>query len=91
MTGQTVGVLGAGVMGTGVAHQLAQCGFRVVLIDLSEDLLQHACSTQTEIEPGRWVPARPINFRHRSFLQKVREAWEVFKGRAAAFTWPDGQ
>jgi 3-hydroxybutyryl-CoA dehydrogenase len=39
---QTVGVIGAGVMGTGVAQNLAQHGFQVVLIDLGEDVLEHA-------------------------------------------------
>lgn len=38
----TVGVLGAGVMGTGVAQNLAQTGHRVVLIDLSPHILEHA-------------------------------------------------
>lgn len=39
---QTVGVIGAGVMGTGVAQNLAQHGFQVVLIDLGEEVLEHA-------------------------------------------------
>ncbi len=39
---QTVGVIGAGVMGTGVAQNLVQFGFRVVLIDLSNDVLEKA-------------------------------------------------
>ncbi|MGW3991334.1 3-hydroxyacyl-CoA dehydrogenase family protein [Streptomyces sp. NPDC004830] len=38
----TVGVVGAGVMGVGVAHSLAQYGHRVVLVDVSEDVLDHA-------------------------------------------------
>lgn len=42
MTTQTVGVIGAGVMGIGVAQNLAQFGFRVVLIDLNEEVLEHA-------------------------------------------------
>ncbi len=39
---QTVGVIGAGVMGSGVAHNLAKYGFHVVLIDLSEKILDTA-------------------------------------------------
>ena len=35
----TVGVVGAGVMGTGVAQSLAEAGHRVVLVDVSEDAL----------------------------------------------------
>lgn len=36
---QTVGVVGAGVMGVGVAHSLATTGHRVVLVDVSDDVL----------------------------------------------------
>ncbi|MGN9796065.1 3-hydroxyacyl-CoA dehydrogenase family protein [Streptomyces sp. NPDC054847] len=39
---KTVGVLGAGVMGVGVAQNLAQTGHRVVLVDISEDVLERA-------------------------------------------------
>jgi len=35
----TVGVVGAGVMGTGVAQNLAQTDHRVILVDLSDDIL----------------------------------------------------
>lgn len=41
----TVGVIGAGVMGTGVAQNLAQAGYDVVLVDLSEEILAHAKET----------------------------------------------
>ena len=39
---QTVGVIGAGVMGIGVAQKLAQHGFQVVLIDLNDEILENA-------------------------------------------------
>ncbi|MBD2298136.1 3-hydroxyacyl-CoA dehydrogenase family protein [Nostoc sp. FACHB-190] len=39
---QTVGVIGAGVMGIGVAQNLAQTGHEVILIDISEDILDKA-------------------------------------------------
>lgn len=42
MTEQTVGVIGAGVMGSGVAQNLSQSGFRVVLLDNAEAALQRA-------------------------------------------------
>ncbi|WP_156754865.1 3-hydroxyacyl-CoA dehydrogenase family protein [Actinokineospora pegani] len=35
----TVGVIGAGVMGVGVAHSLATSGHRVVLVDVSDEVL----------------------------------------------------
>ena len=37
-----VGVVGAGVMGTGIAQSLAQARHRVILVDLSEPILQQA-------------------------------------------------
>ena len=37
-----VGVVGAGVMGTGVAQNLAQSGHRVVLVDLDREILDRA-------------------------------------------------
>lgn len=42
MATQTVGVVGAGVMGRGVAQNLAHAGFDVVLIDVSETVLDDA-------------------------------------------------
>jgi 3-hydroxybutyryl-CoA dehydrogenase len=38
----SVGVVGAGVMGAGVAHSLAQTGHRVILIDVSDAALDRA-------------------------------------------------
>ena len=43
----TIGVVGAGVMGVGVAQNLAQTGHRVVLLDLNQGVLDHA---RAEIE-----------------------------------------
>lgn len=42
MERQTVGVIGGGVMGIGVAQNLAQTNHHVVLIDISDDILNHA-------------------------------------------------
>ena len=39
---QTVGVIGAGVMGIGVAQNLAQTGHQVILVDISENILDNA-------------------------------------------------
>ncbi|MEG3973104.1 3-hydroxyacyl-CoA dehydrogenase NAD-binding domain-containing protein [Microcoleus sp. herbarium8] len=39
---QTVGVIGAGVMGVGVAQNLAQTGHHAVLLDISDDILERA-------------------------------------------------
>ncbi|GCE51347.1 3-hydroxybutyryl-CoA dehydrogenase [Thermosporothrix hazakensis] len=45
MTIELVGVIGAGVMGCGVAQNLAQAGLKVILVDISEAQLQHAQQT----------------------------------------------
>lgn len=53
-------------------------------------LIENAVENQTQIN-GRWVPARPINWKYRSLKEKLRDAWMVFIGRADCFTWPEGQ
>jgi 3-hydroxybutyryl-CoA dehydrogenase len=40
MNYESVGVIGAGVMGVGVAQNLAQTGHRVVLVDITEPILE---------------------------------------------------
>lgn len=42
MSIRTVGVVGAGVMGVGVAQNLAQTGHDVILVDISDAILEHA-------------------------------------------------
>lgn len=42
MTDKQVGVIGAGVMGSGVAQNLAQKGFKVVLVDIADGALERA-------------------------------------------------
>jgi hypothetical protein len=54
------------------------------------DLIDHCNSNRTEIH-GKWVPARPINWKHRTMIQRLKEAWAVFVGKAEPFTWPEGQ
>jgi 3-hydroxybutyryl-CoA dehydrogenase len=61
MSKQTVGVIGSGVMGAGVAQNLARFGFQVVLIDIAEDILERA---RTEIRN---------NVRLQAFLSKDKE------------------
>jgi 3-hydroxybutyryl-CoA dehydrogenase len=39
---KNIGVIGAGVMGRGVAQSFAQSGYRVVLLDIGEDVLELA-------------------------------------------------
>jgi len=42
---RTVGVIGGGTMGNGIAHVAARSGFKVILHDLQEPLLERAIST----------------------------------------------
>lgn len=42
---KTVGVLGAGVMGNGIAHVFAKAGYRVVLRDVQQEFLDRALGT----------------------------------------------
>ena len=46
--------------------------------------------TDAEIN-GKWVPARPINYKYRTLKQRITEAWAVFTGRMDSFAWPEGQ
>jgi 3-hydroxybutyryl-CoA dehydrogenase len=39
---ETIGVIGAGVMGVGLAHALAQSGLQTLLIDVSDSILENA-------------------------------------------------
>lgn len=45
---------------------------------------------QTEIN-GKWVPARPENYKYRTLREKLKDAWWVFTGKADAVVWPEGQ
>ncbi len=45
-------IMGAGVMGTGVAHNFAQYGFPVTLIDISEDQLE---KSKKQIKKNLWL------------------------------------
>ena len=56
-----------------------------------ERLFKSAQTEATEIN-GRWVPARPLAWGGLYGLWlNLKDAWEVIRGRADAFTWPEGQ
>src|ERR1041384_6345112 len=42
---KTVGVIGAGTMGNGIAQVFAQAGFGVRLVDVAEPMLDRACKS----------------------------------------------
>ncbi len=45
---KNIGVIGAGTMGNGIAHAFAQSGYKVNLIDLSQDALDRALAAITK-------------------------------------------
>lgn len=59
-----------------------------------KNLIETATENSVEIE-GKWVPARPYAgpgySRNASVRLRLRDAWEVFCGRADAVKWPGGQ
>jgi hypothetical protein len=36
---------------------------------------------------GKWVLARPINWKCRTLSERIKEAWAVFTGKAEAITF----
>ncbi|MCF8354317.1 MAG: hypothetical protein K9H48_07675 [Melioribacteraceae bacterium] len=36
---------------------------------------------------GKWVLARPINYKYRNLKQKIIEAWKVFTGELDSLMW----
>jgi 3-hydroxybutyryl-CoA dehydrogenase len=48
MTIQTVGVIGAGTMGNGIAHVFARSGYNVILVDVEDRFLQRGFDTITK-------------------------------------------
>ncbi|MFM7858135.1 MAG: 3-hydroxyacyl-CoA dehydrogenase NAD-binding domain-containing protein, partial [Flammeovirgaceae bacterium] len=42
---ENIAVIGSGTMGNGIAHVFAQNGFKVSLIDISEEALKKAIAT----------------------------------------------
>ena len=57
---EKVAVIGAGTMGNGIAHTFAQSGFKVNLIDISQDALDKAVATITK-NLGRMVAKERIS------------------------------
>jgi len=44
--------------------------------------LMDTCSENLAEIDGKWVPSRPINYKHRTLWQRIKEAWAVFRGKA---------
>lgn len=48
MSIQTIGIIGAGQMGSGIAHVAAQNGYRITLLDVNESALEKGLATITK-------------------------------------------
>jgi len=58
MTIKTIGVLGAGTMGNGIAHTAAQFGYSVIMRDIKDEFIEHGMKTidknlQRGVDKGR--------------------------------------
>lgn len=53
-----------------------------------EDLVATAPRNHVE-KDGSYVFARPDNWRYRSLIERIKEAWAVFTGKADAIRWED--
>lgn len=40
---------------------------------------------------GKWVIARPVNYKCRTLFERIKEAWAVFTGKAEAVRFKGGQ
>jgi len=57
MSERTIGVIGAGVMGSGIAQTLAQAGFNAVCCDISEEVIEKA---REQVVSGRYGIDRAV-------------------------------
>ncbi len=62
---EIVGVVGAGTMGMGVSQNFAMCGYKVILVDISYEILERARTTISE------------NIRFQSFFKKDEKMDEM--------------
>ncbi len=72
---KTVGVVGAGTMGSGIAHVFARAGFKVLLCDVEQRFLDRALAqirTNWAARPPRASCLKPRSSRHsRASLRRL--------------------
>lgn len=82
---QNISVIGSGTMGNGIAHVFAQNGYKVSLIDISDDALKKALAT-IEKNLGRQVEKGTISEDIRSkTLANITPVNNISKGVTDAF------
>lgn len=52
-------------------------------------LIKHGSQTQTGLGDGRYVAARPINYKAMTWLDRLRAAVLVFQGKYDLLEWTD--
>lgn len=77
---QTVSVIGAGTMGNGIAHVFAQNGFKVNLVDISQEQLDKAFSTISKNLDRQIAKAALTEDIKQSTLQNLTASTSVAEG-----------
>jgi 3-hydroxybutyryl-CoA dehydrogenase len=68
---QTVGVIGAGTMGNGIAHVFARNGFKVILCDVEQKFLDRALATITKNLDRELAKARISDAQKAETLKRI--------------------
>ncbi|APD07524.1 3-hydroxybutyryl-CoA dehydrogenase [Flavobacteriaceae bacterium UJ101] len=77
---KNIAVIGAGTMGNGIAHTFAQHGFKVNLIDLSEQSLEKGIATITKNLDRMIVKEKITEENKKETLQNIQTYTELSKG-----------
>ena len=80
MTIETIGVIGAGTMGNGIAQAFAMSGFPVVMQDLSEEALARGRAAQRFADDG---------YSPRHFISPCAESRRPLNSEQRGTDWPD--
>lgn len=73
----TIGVCGAGAMGTGIAHTAAQAGYRVILRDLEMERVQKAISVMDGLMQRAVAKGRMTGEDRQATLSRITPATEL--------------
>lgn len=61
-----------------------------IIVYTLREILNTTNENQANIN-GKWAPVRPLNYRYRTFTERLKDAWAVFNGYADAIKWPENQ
>src|SRR5437764_7057693 len=82
---KSVGVLGAGTMGNGIAHVFARSGFQVLLCDVKQELVDRAVATITKNLEREHAKQRLTPVEVKDALARIRTTTAVGELAAAQF------